>query len=223
MTKPGTNAKTRAIRKQARIDDIIEAAAKRFAEKGFDATINEIASDLGLTGAALYYYVENKEKLVYEIWHRAGAKLQGGLEEEMSSSKPTLIKLRNAFRRHLDAIISNRAIFEVLIFQRSTMPKEGAEGFIETERLYSNTLAKLIAEIPKDQLRIDEPGFLARSIIAMLNGTIRWYRPDYRLTLEQIADQYLEILTGGIIRLEPGDLDQAEPHIEASSRLTSDV
>lgn len=222
MTKPGTNAKARAARKQARYDDIIEAAAKRFAEKGFDATINEIARDLGLTGAALYYYVENKEKLVYEIWHRAGAKLQGGLEEEMSSSKPTLVKLRNAFCRHLDTIISNRAIFEVLIFQRSTMPKEGAEEFIKTERLYSNTLAKLISEIPKEQLRIDEPRFLARSIIAMLNSTIRWYTPQYRLSLEQIADLYLEIVTGGIIALEPSGRDQPRHYVEAHLRLTSD-
>ncbi len=208
MTKSGTTAKTRAARKRARFDDIIEAAARRFAEKGFDATINEIARDIGLTGAALYYYVENKDQLVYEIWHRAGAKLQGGLEQEMSSQKPTLVKLRNAFRRHLDTIISNRAIFEVLIFQRSTMPKEGAEEFVKTERLYSNTLAELIAQIPRDQLRVDEPRLLARAIIAMLNGTIRWYSASYRLSLDQIADLYFDVVISGIVQLEPSDREQ---------------
>lgn len=213
MSKSEINAKARAARKQARFDDIIEAAARQFAEKGFDATINEIARDLGLTGAALYYYVENKDQLVYEIWYRAGAKLQGGLEQEMSSDRPTLVKLRNAFRRHLSTIISNRAIFEVLIFQRSTMPKQGAEGFVKTERLYSNTLAELIAQVPKDQLRVDEPRLLARAIIAMLNGTIRWYTYNYRLSLDQISDLYFEMVTGGIIQLEPGDQGTPEPYI----------
>jgi AcrR family transcriptional regulator len=215
MNKPATDAKARAARKQARFDEIIEAAARRFAEKGFDATINEIASDLGMSGAALYYYVKNKDQLVYEIWHRAGARLQVGLEDELSSSKPTLVKLRSAFRRHLNTIITNRAIFEVLILQRSTMPKTGAEEFVKAERLYSNTLSELISNIPKDELRVDDPRILARASIAMLNGTIRWYSTNYRLSLDEVADLYFDVITGGIMRQDwvstdhPGEILRA--------------
>lgn len=201
MPKGGTKGSSRMARKrQARFDEIIDASARRFAEKGFDATLNEIARDLGITGAALYYYVNSKDQLLYEIWQRAGANLQKGLEEELSSSDLPLVKLRNTFRRHLDTIISNRAIFEVLILQRSSMPQQGREEFLEAERLYSNTLAQLIAEIPQEQLRVDEPRLLAMAIIAMLNGVIRWYADDYRLSLEQIADLYFETITGGIVK-----------------------
>ena len=199
MLKEKTTKADRIERKQTRFDEIIDASATLFARKGFDATLNEIAEELGITGAALYYYIKNKDQLLYEIWQRAGANLQMGLEEELSGDTPTLIKLRNFFRRHLHTIIDNRAIFEVLILQRSSMPEHGAEEFTAAERFYANTLAELLSEIPKEQLRVDEPRLMARAIIAMLNGVIRWYSDSYRLSLNDIADSYFETITGGIV------------------------
>src|SRR5699024_573392 len=135
MLREKTTKADRVQRKQVRFDEIIDASARLFAKKGVDATLNEIADELGITGAALYYYIKNKDQLLYEIWQRAGANLQMGPEEELSGDEPTLIKLRNVFRRHLHTIIDDRAIFEVLILQRSSMPQQGAEEFLAAERL----------------------------------------------------------------------------------------
>ena len=47
-----------------KINDILEAAQKRFGSYGFEkTTMNEIASDLGISKAALYYYFPDKESL----------------------------------------------------------------------------------------------------------------------------------------------------------------
>lgn len=199
MKTPRTTAAERSVRKQQKLEEIVNAAATRFAEQGLDATLHEIAGDLGMTGAALYYYVENKDQLLYEIWQRAGARLQKGLEEEISRPVSPLEKLRNAFRRHLQVIISNRPIFQVLIMQRSQMPQHGREEFIESERLYSSTLADLLQDVPRSQLKYDEPRLFANGLIAMLNGVIRWYSDEQRLKLDEIADLYFDLITQGLV------------------------
>ena len=53
-------------------DRMLKAAASCFNAKGFSGTsLKDVAAHLGLTDAALYYYVRNKEELVYQCYLRA--------------------------------------------------------------------------------------------------------------------------------------------------------
>src|SRR4051812_20741768 len=122
------------MRREARHEEIISAAAAMFAEKGFrDTTVQEIARELRMTGAAIYYYFDSKDQLLYEIWQRAGRKLQEGANAARALPGTAVDRLRTAMRNHLDVIISDRAIFEVLILQRSQLPEFGRELLIQDE------------------------------------------------------------------------------------------
>ena len=53
-------------------DRMLKAAARCFNEKGYSgSSLKDVAKRLGLTDAALYYYVRNKEELVYLCYVRA--------------------------------------------------------------------------------------------------------------------------------------------------------
>ena len=195
-----TKAEARAVRRDGKREEIVNAAALMFAEKGFrDATIQDIAKELGITGAAIYYYFDSKEQLLYEVWKRAGRKLQDGVDAVRSGPGTPLEKVRLAFRRHLETIISDRSIFEVLIHQRSRLPLYGRDDLVADERRYTETVVELVSEIPGDQLRIKEPRILVMGLIAMLNGVIRWYSSEQRMTLEEIADLYFEMFASGAV------------------------
>lgn len=196
-----TKAEARATRRGARRDEIVSAAAAAFAEKGFtEATIQDIARELDMTGAAIYYYFDSKDQLLYEVWKRAGRKLQDGVDAVRAGPGTPLEKLGLALRRHLHVIISDRPIFEVLIQQRSRLPVVGREDLIEDERRYTETIVELLSEIPVADLRLREPRMLAMGLIATLNGVIRWYDPDQRMSLDEIADLYYEMFVSGAIR-----------------------
>ncbi|HEX2138711.1 MAG TPA: helix-turn-helix domain-containing protein, partial [Woeseiaceae bacterium] len=52
---------------------VLKAAAACFNHKGYSGTsLKDVADHLGLTDAALYYYVKNKEELVYQCYLRGG-------------------------------------------------------------------------------------------------------------------------------------------------------
>ena len=70
---------------------IREAAARLFAEKGFEnTTTRDIAGAAGINNAALYYYFDNKEQLLYQILEEV---IRTGLEKlPRSNSVPGLFR-----------------------------------------------------------------------------------------------------------------------------------
>jgi len=193
MSKPKT-------RRESKYEEIVEAAAVAFAANGFsDTTIQDVAREIGITGAAIYYYFDSKDQLLYEIWKRAGQQLKKSIDQIRAGDGTPLEKLHRVFHAHLNIIMSDRSIFEVLILQRSRLPEYGRDDLINDERQYQEDIAALIAALPEDQLRVNEPGILALSVLAQLNGVIRWYSPSQRLKLSEIADIYFDIFTRGAL------------------------
>lgn len=187
--------------KESRYDELIDTAARIFAAHGFKSTtIQDIAREMNMTGAAVYYYIKSKDDLLYEIWRRAGSKLQGSIDSIVNQNLNPEEKLRLFFRHHLRLIIMDKPIFEVLILERSRLPSKGKDALEHDERRYQETLSEIIKSLPADTLAITEPKILAFGILATLNGVIRWYSPQDRLSLDEIADIYFETFMRGILR-----------------------
>lgn len=184
--------------KPERYDELLEKAAQVFAANGFaEATIQQIAAEMDMSAPALYYYVKSKDELHYEIWKRAGAKLQAGLDEVVALDLPITEKLELAFHRHVEVILRDKPIFEVLILQRSRLPEYNRDKLVDAERHYVRTFVLLVEEYIGPQ---DEPEYatiLAHGAIAMLNAVLRWYSPSAKLSLDEIARVYFRIFTSG--------------------------
>lgn len=204
MTSTTSPRRTKEDRFEERFEELISAAATVFAANGYaDTTIQAIAREMNMTGAALYYYVKSKDELLYEIWKRAGAKLQAGIDGVKAMDLAPEEQLRQVFRKHLEVIIGDKPIFEVLILQRSRLPEFKREDLVADERLYMQTLIELIAAIPGDRIRLKDPKILGFGVLSMLNGVIRWYVPGQRLGLPQIADMYYEMFANGALNRLP--------------------
>lgn len=195
-----SSPRTKEERYEERFEELIAAAATVFAARGYaDTTIHAIAREMNMTGAALYYYVKSKDELLYEIWKRAGAKLQAAIDEVRAQDLSAEVKLRLVFQRHLEVIIRDKPIFEVLILQRSRLPEFRREDLEEDERRYQKSVTELIEAIPAERMRLQEPKVLALGVLALLNGVIRWYSPAERLSLREISELYFEMFANGAL------------------------
>src|SRR5690348_10020612 len=57
---------------ESRWDEVLSVAAEVFGEKGYRAaTLRDIASRLGMLKGSLYYYIDSKEDLLFEILRRS--------------------------------------------------------------------------------------------------------------------------------------------------------
>jgi AcrR family transcriptional regulator len=89
--------------KDARRDAVLEAAAREFNAAGAaGASFTKIARDLGLTRAALYYYVKDRQDLVLQCYRRACGQAAGDIAAARAAPGTGLDRLLGFVRLALD-------------------------------------------------------------------------------------------------------------------------
>lgn len=84
--RPAAKSPANGVRKprdrEQRWDEIVEAAANVFYAKGYEgASLQDIATAVGLLKGSIYYYIDTKEDLLFELVMRAQAMWFATLEE----------------------------------------------------------------------------------------------------------------------------------------------
>jgi AcrR family transcriptional regulator len=177
---------------------MVNAAAKVFAERGYDqTTMQDLAGSMGLATGALYHYFGSKEQLLIKICDQLMEPLLARAREIMVTDDPPRDQLRALVRVWVANVAEYRD--HMLVFQQERHAIEsGAQwrGVRESrkafERLVEHALDEADAAGP---VGVDKRLVLV-ALLGMVNHTAQWYRPRGRLSPDEIADGYLELLLG---------------------------
>jgi len=89
-----------AARAELRRDEILDAAERVFAEKGYhEAGIADIAAELGIGHGTVYRYFKNKDDIAAGVSGRAVGRLAAALLEESPTASDTLEEYRAQVQR----------------------------------------------------------------------------------------------------------------------------
>jgi AcrR family transcriptional regulator len=90
-----TTLTDRSITVAERRDELLRAAARVFAEKGFHgARISDVAEEAGVAYGLVYHYFRSKDELLETIFRESWGRLIGVLESIADTPKPALERLR---------------------------------------------------------------------------------------------------------------------------------
>ncbi len=133
--------------------DILDAALTLFAEQGYDKTsLREIAEQVGVTKAALYYHFPSKEQILVGLFEPVSAvqdQLLAELREGVLLEPSTWM---TSLERTLDAILEHRELFTLIERNATTLMALKHEGtFVEshlelhrrTEEFFADTRVPL--------------------------------------------------------------------------------
>jgi len=125
--------KDNAMKPDDKIENILEAANKRFAHFGVDkTTMNEIADDLGISKASLYYYFPDKLNLYAAVLKKIiGA--EQGVELPYINESNLLRGMHKYLEKRTEFIIRNFRILEYLRNMVGAIPEELKELFNEAK------------------------------------------------------------------------------------------
>jgi AcrR family transcriptional regulator len=188
-----------ALRKRydRRRQEMVSAAARVFARQGYDSTtMQDLAASMGLATGALYHYFGSKEQLLIEICDQLMEPLLQRARELMLGEDPPDVQLRALVRMWVANVIRYRD--HMLVFQQERHAIETGAKWRAVrdsrkafERLVQGALerAGLAGSGPEARLAL-------MALLGMVNHTPQWYRARGQLSPEEIADGYLELLTG---------------------------
>ena len=183
-------------------EDILEAAAQVFRQKGFHgASMSDIAAAVSLRKASLYHHVSSKQEILFELLERALELLLERISLITNQNISADEKLQRMVREYLQILIDNIDLASVLLFEHRSLERRQRTRHIPNRDKFESLWKDVIIEgVDKKIFTCENPGVATRALLGIMNWTITWYRPDGELSIEQIADQYSNLVLNGLLR-----------------------
>jgi len=189
----------RSQKSDARLDVILKAAAKCFNEKGISGTsLKDVARRLGLTDAALYHYVRNKDDLVFRCYLKALDIGEDALDRSMASDMSSLGQLKLYIRYQIEAVCGDGGPVAVLSETAALKPDHRKVISARSRRHTDRIVALLEAGNIDESMLTRTPSLSANAILGAINWVPKWYKPTGSLGGPEIADAYALTLTEGL-------------------------
>jgi len=201
---PETKAGVRSRRSRAprrRQQEILEAAARVFHEKGYESTsIQDIADSVGILKGSLYYYITSKEDLLFEIIQGVHEEALKNLDRTAAVEGDALQKIRAFVVIHFTYNALNLVKMAVFFQDFRSLNGERRQVIVEERDLYDNFLRDLIRQGQDEGIVCPdiEPKLAAITVLGMLNWIYHWYRPGGELSASEIANTYADFVVAGL-------------------------
>ena len=186
-----------------RRDELLELAAAMFAERGLRATtVRDIADAAGILSGSLYHHFSSKEEMVDEVLRSFLDWLFERYQHIIDTEPNPLARLKGLFMASFDAIEHHHA--EVVIYQDEAKRLSSQPRFdyvdelnVRQRKMWVDIINEGIAQgYFQSDIDVD---LVYRFIRDTTWVSVRWYQPGGPLTAEQVGQQYLAIVLGGIV------------------------
>ncbi|WP_219210944.1 TetR/AcrR family transcriptional regulator [Variovorax boronicumulans] len=128
-----------------RRDDIISAARRLFAAKGYEATtMAEIAASLELAEGTVYLYFDNKRMLVTAVAIAWFGDIVDQTEREAEAIAALPARLQFLIRSHLEMILAHPSMYLLFIREVRASPTYESSGGRALNRRYTDLLRPCI-------------------------------------------------------------------------------
>lgn len=186
-------------------ETVSRVACRIFQERGYHATsMRAIASALGMQPAALYYYYESKEKLLYSIMDRAVGALAERVRGAIDASTSPHEQITQAIRAHILSVSDH--LDELTVFLNETKALgPGLRDHIQAERdAYERIFRDILeAGVACGDFTDVDPRLAGFLILSACNWLYQWYKADGAYRPEEIAAAFSDMILRGLARSLP--------------------
>jgi TetR/AcrR family transcriptional regulator, cholesterol catabolism regulator len=191
-TRPALRA--RYERRQA---EVVATAARLFAERGYQATsMQDLTEATGLAAGGLYHYIGSKQRLLIRICDELLEPLLEQARAIVAREAPAtdhLHELLRAWLAHVAAHLDHMAVFAQ---ERHAIEREPQWRDVRRQRkAFERILDDVLARGEQDgTMHFADRRLTLLALLGMVNHAATWLRPRGRLSTEQIADGYCELI-----------------------------
>lgn len=175
----------------------IAAATKLFAERGYNGTsISDLAKELGLTTASLYYHVSGKQELLLRVLTTGMAHFLDNLESIEGQDTEPRVKLRLAVENHLSFVLHNRDAVAVFLRERRFLESPYREQYQQRVDHYDALFNRIITDAAAaGAISPGDPRLIRLAVLGMINWVVEWYQPGGRLGADEILTTFADLIT----------------------------
>lgn len=172
---------------------IRKVAMERFCVQGYHATtLRQMAKDLGVTAAALYYHYPTKEELLFDLITSILDNNVSGLRKAVAEAEGSK-ELEAAIYYHVHSHCLERSEAFVIQHDIRTLASEYRSKVDEQLAQYEAIFRGLIAEqIEAKRFPSQDPVLVTKAIMGMGIFVSHWFKPSGPLPPSEIAQRFVD-------------------------------
>lgn len=199
-TEPGEADKpTGEDKHSTKAREILLAAAGIFNRRGYHETsMTDVADALGVSKPYLYYYLKNKEEMLFECSRIATEELHAMLDEVRRAKLAGWPRLELLFRGYARVMTTEFGICLIRNTAPGSLSESGRERLWVGRRRLNREVEQIIAQgIADGSIRACDPVALSFALFGAFNWMTFWYRNDGPTSSDDLAEQFLNIFAHG--------------------------
>jgi AcrR family transcriptional regulator len=178
-----------------RLSEVIDAAAKVFAQRGYHgASTQDIADLLGMRQASLYYYFDSKEAALEAVCRDGHQDYVERIRRIARSSASAAQKVAEVLFHH--AAPERRDFTLVFLRERRFLPLPARKRIRAFEVQYERSIQRIIEQgIRSGEFRADlDARMVTLALLGLGNTAAVWYGREPAVTPERMLRAYIDLL-----------------------------
>jgi AcrR family transcriptional regulator len=194
-----------------RLQLLLAAAARTFAERGFHATsMRDLSRASGMSLAGIYHYVASKQELLFLIQDRCFDKVIAAAREAVGAESDVEARITAFVRHHVVFFAGHMHEMKVLSHEAEQLQGTMRQQIVQRKREYVNILADLLAELPPGARPVSHLAAVW-SAFGMINWIYTWYKPTGQVSPAQLGNEMATVLLQGLGAKPPATTRAAPP------------
>lgn len=219
IASPWVRARSRNEEREVKREAVLRTAAQLFNEKGFHATsLDEVAERLHVTKPTLYYYVKNKDEILFECVRSGLEMVTQALAEVEASGGSALDKLLMCMRAYARVVTMDFGMCVIRVGE-DPLPPASRRKLRRLKAEIDGVFRRLVEQgIAEGSIAPCDPKLAAFTLAGAISWIGRWYRPDGALSAQAVTEQCIAVLMQGLLHRPAGDAVPAPPSKRRRSR-----
>ena len=179
--------------------DIVRAAGRLFAEKGYAATtIRDIAKAVDMQSGSPFYHFKTKHDMLRAVVLEGIAAINDAVIKAANSGGTPRATFEAMLRAHLDQLLGSagRDFAATLLHESRHLDPEVLAEVTALKDRYEAMWQKVLKDLKRAGLIADDSAVTRLFLMGALNWTVQWYRPEGAQGIGQIAQQLAAFVLG---------------------------
>jgi len=184
-------------------ENVRAAAVQLFAEYGYHAApLRDIARIAGIQAASIYYHYANKEALLVEIMETHMRQLNANLERILREYHDPQQRLYEAIANHIRLHTTYKSEFFIIDTEIRALEGNNRAYILSLRDHYEKLVQELLQDGMKQGIfRPSDVKVASYALIAMCTEVSTWFRPNGRLSVQQVIEIYHQLITQGLLSM----------------------
>lgn len=221
IAPPSSIQKSR--QRQLKFELILSKAAALFNWQGSGATtLSDVAGSIGLTKTCLYYYVENKQDLVYQCYV---ASCENCLDKAFKASlhsgsgRDKLAAMITAHLRHYAVSLRDQAPHYAMLAETSSLdPLYRQDIDQRIKRIFRSCKAIVEDGISDGSIACRDTSVVTMAIFSIVQWFPVWLHKNHAVNIDYVVEMVLDIIFNGLFSEPYQHIDRENRFIRASRR-----